>query len=61
MMSFGTSVCREFKPPIRHENCHATCQKYIDERNAYEQIKKEINKSRAADIQFSSYLRSRKG
>lgn len=50
MMNFGTSVCRECKPPIRHENCHATCQKYIDERNAYEQIKKEINKSRAADI-----------
>lgn len=34
------TVCKDCKPPVRHIGCHGTCEAYIKERNALEEIRK---------------------
>lgn len=54
------TCCKGCVPPARHPGCHDTCDKYISERVAYEDMLRIINEERDKYMSMERYVKEQK-
>ena len=60
--------CKDCVPPIRYPGCHAKCNKYLEEKTKWEEVKQIIAKNKTPvltsydfdKIAYSSYKRHKR-
>lgn len=46
------TCCKDCKPPTRYPGCHATCNKYLEEKAKWEEDKKMMRKKRSEERNY---------